>query len=479
VLLVPLLLRYWGDTKYGLYISVFAILLVLRTLDFGFQSFVGNEFNKLYHVSKQRAAEVLGAGMRMASLLGLLEVLILGALIWQGAFYKLVGIEADQSTGLVLGMLGMAVMWWLGGTVSGLLAKAVLSKGLYPATTLWGILYKGLEIVLLLYACFGRISLGVFLISWSMISLVYFGFTIRWAVGQLRDVRVSMLKGTWIEGIKMLVRSLILTVNSLLDQLSLNGVVLLVTNFLSLALVPVFSTIRTLTNTVVQLNGLIVNPIQPELIRYHSEKSGVKIKSVFVANWLISGCIVNLPLLLILPFVEWLYYVWTNGQLEFDFRLFYLLAAGVSMNTYGRVLITYLQGINDLKSIAVMSTVKFTVLFAVSLLFIRQGGLIAIGSGVILSELIGSVVLPSFFARDKLKELQITLSFSTLLLAIAPLVVVSTLLGVAYFNLAQLMVLSVAGVVCLIVLYSLQWRNLDEGVKARFISLGKRLLKRN
>jgi hypothetical protein len=119
------------------------------------------------------------------------------------------------------------------------------------------------------------------------------------------------------------------------------------------------------------------------------------------------------------------------------------------------------------------------VLFAVSLLFIRQGGLIAIGSGVILSELIGSVVLPSFFARDKLKELQITFSFSTLLLAIAPLVVVSTLLGVAYFNLAQLMVLSVAGVVCLIVLYSLQWRNLDEGVKARFISLGKRLLKRN
>lgn len=479
ILLVPLLLQYWGDTQYGLYISIFALLLVLRTLDFGFQSFIGNDFNKLYHIDKKRAGGILGSGLRIALLLGLLEFVVLAALVWQGAFNNIIGLDNNASKGLILGVLGMAVMWGLSGTSSGILAKAVLSKGLYPATALWGILYKSLEILLLLYACFGLLPLSTFLLIWSAVSFVYFGFTIRWAIGQLKDVGVSIFKGSWAEGIRMLVRSLVLTVNSFLEQLSINGTLLLVTNFLTIVLVPVFSTIRTLTNTVVQLTGLVVNPLQPEMIRYHSEGSGLKIRSVFTANWLICGCLVNIPLLLLLPFVEWLYQFWTKGLLEFNYSLFLLLAGGVSMSTFGRGLTAYLQGINDLRSIAIISVVKFTILFAISILFIQNMGLVAIGLGTVLSELVGSVVLPLVFAKKKLSGFNIDLAHDILLLAIAPIGVVICALSMAYFEFSQTWIPSIFGTICLFSLYAIQWNKLDEEVRNRLMSIGSRLIRRN
>ena len=111
---------------------------------------------------------------------------------------------------------------------------------------------------------------------------------------------------------------------------------------LSAAVIPIFVTIRTLTNTITQFTNIILNPLAPELIRFHALKDGKKISQVIETNWLITNIIVNIPFLIIVPFVEQLYNIWTNDKLTFDKTLFFTLAVSVSIISFGRSLITYL-----------------------------------------------------------------------------------------------------------------------------------------
>ena len=46
VLLVPLLLHYWGPDRYGSWLSLFALYALLQSIDIGHQSYMGNEFCK-------------------------------------------------------------------------------------------------------------------------------------------------------------------------------------------------------------------------------------------------------------------------------------------------------------------------------------------------------------------------------------------------------------------------------------------------
>src|SRR5688572_18171403 len=76
VLLVPLLLTQWGQEKYGMYLAIFAFLQLLKTIDFGHQTYVGNEFNKIYFQNRSDSVVILGSSMMMALILGGVELLI-------------------------------------------------------------------------------------------------------------------------------------------------------------------------------------------------------------------------------------------------------------------------------------------------------------------------------------------------------------------------------------------------------------------
>jgi hypothetical protein len=49
IVLVPILLKYWGNASYGLWLILMAGFNLLQTLDLGHQNYVGNELNVQYH----------------------------------------------------------------------------------------------------------------------------------------------------------------------------------------------------------------------------------------------------------------------------------------------------------------------------------------------------------------------------------------------------------------------------------------------
>ena len=46
---VPLVLRYWDQDTYAMWLAVFAVYSLLQTVDTGHTSYLGNEFLRLAH----------------------------------------------------------------------------------------------------------------------------------------------------------------------------------------------------------------------------------------------------------------------------------------------------------------------------------------------------------------------------------------------------------------------------------------------
>ena len=67
LLSVPVCLRYWGNETYGLWLALFSLFNVLRTLDGGYSAYVGNELNLLYHRDPDALRKTLASGIAGAS----------------------------------------------------------------------------------------------------------------------------------------------------------------------------------------------------------------------------------------------------------------------------------------------------------------------------------------------------------------------------------------------------------------------------
>jgi O-antigen/teichoic acid export membrane protein len=476
ILLVPLLISNWGTEKYSIYLNVFAFIQILRTLDLGHQVYIGNEFNREYHKDKESATGVLASSIRMALLLGFAELLIFLGFWWTGKTDTLLGITSDNPTPVMVGILCMVIMWWMIGSVAGVMVKAVLSKGVFAQTILWAILLKVMEIGLLIIAGIYNISLFNLLWLWAAINLAYSLIVYRWIWIHLDDIGIHWRKGSWKQAFRSVKHASVLTLNSLFEQFSTNGINFLITRYISLLVLPVYTTLRTITNMAVQMTNLVMNPLQPELIRYHSEQSGKKIASVTKTYWMIGGAMVNISLLAIAPFMAWLYAVWTNQQLRFDPVLFYLLCLSVAIANFGKTWTTYLTGINDLKAITLMSVARFGIIFSIIVFGARQYGLVAIGWAVLNGEIISSLILPFVLTRGKMRGFNTAFHMQDILLALLPIGILALCFGCIVFAGGSIWWIAAIGVILMAASYVVMWHRLDEEVQVRLKSLMHRIL---
>lgn len=469
ILLVPLLLTVWGQEKYGLYILVFTFIQLLKAIDFGLQTFVGNEFTREYYVDNKRAGIIISSGILMAFILGGLEFFLF-AILWKtGIVYSILNVP-HGSNDIMWGILAMVFMWWIVGAITGIMTRAVVCKGLYPKTILWGIYLKFLEILMLLLAGLTNLSISGMLFAWAGINFIYLGLVLRWTMDYLKEFKIYKPFGSLKEGVQMLKKSSILTINNIFDQVSGNGIVFLISRFISISVIPVFITLRTITNTVLQFNSLLVNPLQPELIRYHAERSVDKIFSVFQAVWIINGLIINISLLLIIPFIREIYMIWTKNILPFNENLYFLLCTSAALVNYGKILTTYLFGINDVRAISYISFSRFFVLFIVSLISIKYYGVMGIGIGFLFSELVSSVIIPIYLTKKNLKILNDKKIAWNVILSMLPIGVLVGCFVMELCTTYSSIFITIIGAIIIIIVYILQWFKLESSVQLRLKS---------
>ena len=67
---VPICLKYWGAENYGNWLALFAAFMLIRSLDVGYVTYVGNKLNYLYHQDQRALREHLASSITEIALIG-------------------------------------------------------------------------------------------------------------------------------------------------------------------------------------------------------------------------------------------------------------------------------------------------------------------------------------------------------------------------------------------------------------------------
>jgi len=472
IILVPVLLHYWGDEKYGVWLAVFSFFTLLQTFDAGHQTYVGNEFNKYFHIDKLKAKEILGSSIRACLIIGLFELIILTLIIVFNFTPSFVGITAESSKdlGVEWGLISIMLVWILSGNVGGVLVRIILPLGMMSRSIYLGTILKVIQILILLLSGILRLSIFEACLYTALSSLFYSYGLFIYIRYLMPDFYPWWSGGNWKTGFLNLKRSTVLTFTNLLEQFSNSGLILVITNFLNAAFVPVFTTIRTLGNTALQGTGMILNPLYPDMVRYHATNEPKKLLNLFEVNWLVTGFVVNSAFILSLLFIEPLYTWWTKGLLKFDLALYSLIVSSVVISNFSKGFNVYLASINHLRALTVITTSKFTViaLFGISLISLLN--LRSLGLALLLSEIV-ALYFSFRFTKMTLNKCGEDFNYFILNLNFIALAVTLIVFIFNYFNLFDRLVLTLTGIILLLFIYLKLFNLLSQLVKNRIFNL--------
>lgn len=472
LVLVPILLQSWGAERYGLWLALQSLYGLVIALDTGHQAYVGNEFLRLYHTDRARLRSMLAAGLLGALLLGCFQLAVMLLLTLSGALPWALGqagevLPADAAPALAV----LLSVWILYGSAGGILARLYPAAGQYARSVWWGIAYRVLVTTVIAAAVLaGAGVLGAVLAS-SAVGLVYVGFLWR----DLRS-RFSSLypfwKGAQLRGVgRNIAHSVVVTGCAILAQLQQHGIVFVLSASVGLAIVPAYTTTRTLANVFLQAGSVVTSPLMPEMVRFSALGQHDKLADTLRSIWLVTGVPVNLGLCLGLPFYEPLYVAWTRGEMPFDTGLFSLLGVAISLRCFGSPLNALIAGLNALRAQVWINAGQSAVLLGALALAVSRFGLQAAGLAVALGELVGSVAIPIIIIRRLEPETMRRLPILSIALAVAPSVVVgSTLLSVSLGWLQPLTAMA-SGTLIAASLYALQWSKLAPHMQSRLLGL--------
>ena len=471
--LVPICLKYWGKETYGIWLALYAAFMLVRSLDVGFVSYVGNKLNYLYHQDQNALREHLASSISGIAFMGAIQLSIGLAAMFSNGVALLLGVSphhaAEYQSSLAL--LVLISSWALSGSYIGIVHQLMIPTGMMYQAAWWAMGYQISQFIGIILAArlrfnmlqtsliFAFLQFSVYLASALYIRRKLPAFYPWWRGGRPRT------------GIKDLGHSMLLTVSNIIQQGSTNGAVILIAALSSPAVVPVFTTVRTLSNLWKNVTNVLTNPLLPEVVRYHAKGEGKKLVAICEAYWVLVGSTVNFGVILTYPLIQPMYRYWTSHAVVLNTPLLCLLLAGIVLFNVGGLISLYLNGINSLGVILEASVARGILSLGVGGLLFFHFGIVAFGMGVFGGELLALLVLGHNFVRRELSGKDISLP----VLSLAPITISTG--SVFIFLMGEGFGFSVATYLYPVALLGVAiaalwgWRRLDTDVRSRLVGM--------
>lgn len=474
---VPVCLYFWGETLYGEWLAVFAAATMLRTVDGGFVTYVGNRLNLEFHGDPGELRRTLASSIFGVLLLGLVQIgLALAAIFFGGLewLFGASGVEAIDAAPVAIVIL--VVTWVLSGSYIGILHRLLIPTGFMYESAWWSMGYQSSVFVGIIGAAALRLDLiGTSLLLAGIQAVVYVSSAI-YIRFKLPEFAPWIRNPEWKIGLRDLVGSTIFTFSGALQQIATNGMMLFVAGTFGAASVPVFTTIRTLANLWTNVTNTLSSPLLPDVIRYHATGQREKLVALLDAHaWLLTG-VVNFGAVATYPVLVFMYGYWTGGQLVFDPTLAAALLAAVMFTNAVGLTNVYLVGANDTLTILTTAVVRAVVSIGVATATMKLG-LLSAGLGIASAEaacmlLMLFVLTPRLLRRSGDGKGGVRFRWAML----------STLAATVFFAAVgwrgHATTLDVSVTLLLVLVFAvLGWRGLGRDVKARLVILAARILR--
>lgn len=466
---VPICLAYWGEESYGNWLALFAVFMLVRSLDAGFVAYVGNSINYLYHEDRDALRTHLSSAIAGVVVIGVVQLCIGLAAAFSdelGVYLGISGIGSlpDDSD---IALLVLLTTWVLSGAYLGIVHRLLVPTGMMFQAAWWSMGFQVSQFLAIILAAmlgfdmlqtsvlFAFLQVAIYLASAVYIKKKLPEFFPWWRGARART------------GIHDLSRSLLLAASNFVNQGSVNGAVVIVSALSAPALVPAFTTVRTLANLWTNVTNVLSTPLLPEVVRYHALGQGRKLVATTEAYWVLVGTTLNLGILLAYPWIDVLYGFWTSHTIDLNVPLLCLLLGSVAISNAGGLFTLYLNGINRTRVILATSLIRgFMTLLVGGVLFERIG-LVGLGAGMLGGELLVLAVTGGYFAKRELPRHGVALGLSSL----APIGISTTcvlwFLGSAAYAASFLWSIYVMALIGVAGAAYWGWKRLDRDVRSR------------
>ncbi len=471
---VPICLIYWGKSNYGAWLMIFAAFTMMRTIDNGFIAYIGNRTNILFNKNIAEMQQVLSSAIYGILILGALQIIILLTLYFTNSMSLIINtndITTITTQQIVLALMIMSINWIVVCGYIGILHRFLISVGMIYQLMWWMLLLNASQIIFVIIAAYFQVSIvmAAVLFSFSQLlvyipSAVYIKMRLPnyfpWINNPRLDIALVELKG-----------STPMILNLIMQQIGSGGLVILVSAIMSITVVPIYSTLRTLTNLGVTVVNIVTAPLLPELMRFYSREDWKSLLIITQAYFILIMLIINIPIMLCYPFAFDVFTLWTKHKLSFDYSLFAFLSASVVVFSMNGLFNTFLTGINHRNYLIVSSVVRGLLVFGLSWIFMQFYGLSVVGLAILISEVLLLIINIQTFFKIELRKFgwvkQRILSWSNLIGFTAPIVflfvsgITRKYITFGYLVTFLLLVVSIY--------YS--WQGLDLSIKKRIINL--------
>lgn len=469
---VPLLLNYWTPSKYGTWVALLAFGPFFSCFDIGHQAFLGNKIACSWKGGYDEIKKILASGILIALFLGILQfavVTIYLLFVWDREV-SFLALLFEENYGMKSALLFSVLYSGSVVSITGILIKIYAPAGFYVKAVLLGIAQILGNFFFLFVGIYFQFSLFFVAVLQSISGIgcafyLYqdfkkkFPFLCPWWKG-----------GNAKNGFKNFVNSSILSINSFLDQVTGNGMTIIIFAFLAPKEAGIYASLRTLSNFGLQGVQIFIAPIYADLAKYYSIREYEKIKQIISALWASGHLAVALLFVAAAPFVEKFFKIWSHDKLTFNWTLFTFLATAVCLRNWASPLFSLLFCINNLRSQFLISIFRGSFCLIVTSTFIANFGLTAVGLGILAGEIVAAFVTWFFashlFSADRVKLCPSSCIRGLFLVFLVLCSFLPQIWGFKHAALTNLLLLVSAVVVGIF-----QWKNLSSDVRGRVARL--------
>jgi O-antigen/teichoic acid export membrane protein len=400
---VPVCLKYWGEGTYGSWLALFAAFMLLRSLDTGYTVYVGNKLNFLYHRDPIALREHLSSAVAGIVLISIFQLLIVAGTFVIDPLAGVLGMpgQAAGASAAKIGLMMLMISWVLTGSYLGIVHRLLIPTGLMYQAAWWAMAFQVSQFVAIMVAAMWQLSVLRTSLLFALSQLAVYVMSALYVRYKLPGFS-PWLEGAHVRtGLDDLVQSSMLTVSNLIQQCATNGSVLVVSVLAGPVAVPVFTTVRTLTNLWTSVTTVLTGPLLPDVVRMHAKGEVHKLIAMNQAFWVLVGSAVNCGALLSYPLIPFLYDRWTAHAIALNTPLLCsMLGSAVTANA-GAFMALHLNGTNSLRIVLSASVARAVLGIGGGALGYTHFGLASFGLGILGGEMVAMLMTARHFVRHE------------------------------------------------------------------------------
>lgn len=398
------MLVHWGKELFSFWAIILSARAIILFLSDGYVRFVVNQYNLFYHTDEPKANRVLASGISFLVLLSLATIAVLLSAFW--FFPSLTTFVFDANSSLFT-FLPLCLITYIGAAsvqnIQRMYAATKETKGLVWHNMLIEVVLIATEVSVLGFLLIGGNAFAtVVLADSSIILLVAFLYLfylfVTYPLGKVWSVQ--LLK----EGAQNFREATQLYASNFFEKLTTDGLVLLLSFFrFDKAAIALFATVRTLVNTPLLAQNLLLNSYTPEMQKHFSLRDEGALKRLLGFIRLRIGLLLLLGIVLCLPLYEPVFVYWTKGKIDYNEPFMLTMLAMAVFNLYGLSFAFVLKGLNALKPLLSLMLLKAILLF-LSFIWLSPN-IVSFAAALLVVELITAVlVLPILLQKYATKH---------------------------------------------------------------------------